>query len=232
MLVLGLDTSSQVASCSVLKDGLLLGEMVINHPKTHSQKLMPIVVSLLEKLDIKVKDLDYIAVANGPGSFTGVRIGLSTAKGLAHANDIPMIEVSSLEGLVYNIPFYQGTVCPIFDARRGQVYSALYQWKENKYECVFKEGAYPLEEVLAKTEGKVLFMGDGVAVYREKVLEILGDRAEFAPGTHLLQKSSSLTQAALAKITEAKAYDDVHANYLRKSEAELTYEKKHGKIDE
>ena len=126
MRILALDTSSLVASAAILEDDKLLGEMTINHPKTHSQKLMPIIEALCTSLGLKIKDMDLIAVAGGPGSFTGVRIGLSAAKAFAQPFDIPVVMVSSLKGLAYNLPGFDGIICPILDARRGEVYAGLH----------------------------------------------------------------------------------------------------------
>ncbi len=233
MRILALDTSSLVASAAILEDEKLLGEMTINHPKTHSQKLMPIIEALTKSLGLKVKDMDMIAVAGGPGSFTGVRIGLSAAKAFAQPFDLPLVMVSSLKGLAYNLPGYEGIICPILDARRGQVYAAAYRWQSESLITVVPDQAIQLEDLLVKfKEGhaqRIVFLGDAAPKYREEIYKVLGAKAVFAPASHNMQKASSVAMAAIRNTDQAVKYDEVQANYLRRSEAEVTWEKKHGK---
>lgn len=234
MLVLGIETCSTVASVALIDDKQLLGEILINSTKTHSQKLMPIIDQLLKNCDVKVKDLDLIGVSCGPGSFTGVRIGLSTAKGLAHPFDIPMVEVSSLEALGYNMTFGEGLICPIFDARRNQVYSRVMKWEENKLITVIEDENCLVDELVEQLQAytePVIFTGDGVIAFEDFLKEKLGARAIMAPQNARMPRGSSVAQAAYeAHEDKHKKYDDVKANYLRKTEAERNYEAKHGKL--
>jgi len=237
MRILAIDTSSLVASAAILEDDQLLGEMIINHPKTHSQKLMPIIQALLESLGLKVTDMDMIAVAGGPGSFTGVRIGLSAAKAMAQPFDIPVVMISSLEGLAYNLPGYDGVICPILDARRGEVYTAAYRWQSETLVTVLEDQPLPLVELLEKFKAghaaRIVFLGDAAEKFKETIFEILGAKAVIAPPSHSMQKASSVAMAALRNHqADAVKYDEVKANYLRRSEAEVTWEKKHGKQSE
>lgn len=236
MRILAIDTSSQVASTAVLENDNLLGEMTINHPRTHSQKLMPIIQSLCASLDLSIKDMDMIAVAGGPGSFTGVRIGLSAAKALAHPYNIPVVMVSTLKGLAYNLPGYEGVVCPILDARRGEVYTAAYRWQADTLITMIEDQPLPLETLLDKFKAghaqRIVFLGDAADKFKEKIQEVLGARAIIAPPSHSLQRASSIAMAALINKDSAVNYDEVKANYLRRSEAEVTWEKKHGKESE
>jgi len=237
MLVLGIDTSSVVASIAIATEDKILGEFTINHPKTHSQKLMPMVDQLLKNLELTVKDLDLIAITVGPGSFTGVRIGISIAKGFAQAYNIPVVEISGVEGLAYNIQHFGGVICPIMDARRNQVYSGVYKWNDGNLDEVVKEDAYNLDvmiEILKeKTEGyhdkRVIFVGDGVAVHKEVIAEKLGSKAVFANAANVLQRGSSVALLGSQNREKAKSYDDVHANYLRKSQAEREYDERQAK---
>lgn len=128
MKVLALDTSSIVASVAVMNDGILLGEYTLNHNKTHSQKLVPIIQQLLSDLELEPFDIDLFAVSKGPGSFTGLRIAITTAKAMAYALDKPIIGVPTLDILAHNISFCQHLICPIMDARNNRVYTALYKW--------------------------------------------------------------------------------------------------------
>lgn len=230
MNILAIDTSSTVATVAVITEEKLLGEIIINHPKTHSQKLMPVLDQLLMDLDMSVKDMDRIAVANGPGSFTGVRIGLSAAKGLAHPNEIPLIQVSSLEGLAYNLVGCNHYVCSLFDARRDQVYAAIYKNDWDSMALVSEEmncSIHQLMDEFDNLEGDVIFLGDGIPKYKTIIEEKLGSRGHFAPPSISMQRASSIGLAALRKGDDATLkYDQLTANYLRKSEAERTYEEK------
>ncbi len=233
MRILAIDTSSQVASAAVLENDNLLGEMTINHPRTHSQKLMPIIQSLCGSLDLSVKDMDMIAVAGGPGSFTGVRIGLSAAKAMAHPFNIPVVMVSTLKGLAYNLPGCDGILCPVLDARRGEVYTAAYRWQSETLITMIEDQPLPLDTLLDKFKDghaqRIVFLGDAAEKFKEKIHEVLGARAVIASPTHCLPRASSVAMAAFVNRDSAVKYDEVKANYLRRSEAEVTWEKKHGK---
>jgi len=234
MLVLGIDTASTSASVALLDDGQLLGEVVVNSTKTHSQKLMPIIDQLLKNSDVTVKDLDLIGIANGPGSFTGVRIGVSTAKGLAHPFNIPLVEVSSLEALGYNMVNADGLVCPIFDARRDLVYTRVMKWENGLLETIIDDEnclVSTLVDQLKKFNQPVTFLGDGVLKFKDYLREQLGDLAQMAPQNIRMSKGSSTAQAAYnAPELTYKKYDEIKANYLRKTEAERTYEEKQLKL--
>ena len=131
MKILGIDTSSMAASVAVIEDNKLICEYTINTKKTHSQKLMPMIENMLSLSDLNVRELDAIAVCEGPGSFTGLRIGMATAKAIAHVNDIPVIGVNSLEVLAANMNLCDKKICSILDAQRNQVYTGRYQYEFN-----------------------------------------------------------------------------------------------------
>lgn len=236
MRILAIDTSSQVASVAILEDEKLLGEMTINHPRTHSQKLMPIIETLCSSLDLKISDMDRIAVAGGPGSFTGVRIGLSAAKALAHPFNLPVVMISSLKGLAYNLPGYDGVVCPVLDARRGEVYTAAFRWQSDSLITMIDDQPMLLSDLLERFKDghaqRIVFLGDAAEKFKEQIQNELGARAVIAPPSHGMQKASSIAMAALRNPDQAVKYDEVKANYLRRSEAEVTWEKKHGKESE
>jgi len=131
MLILAFESSSKPASVAVCSDGILLGQYFQNSGLTHSRTLLAMAASLLKNLDLSAKDIDLVAVSRGPGSFTGVRIGVSAAKGLAWGMDKPVCGVSTLEAMAYQAPIAGMTICPVMDARRSQVYNALFKWQEN-----------------------------------------------------------------------------------------------------
>ena len=132
MKILGIDTSSMAASVAVIEDNKLICEYTINTKKTHSQKLMPMIENMLSLSDLNVRELDAIAVCEGPGSFTGLRIGMATAKAIAHVNDIPVIGVNSLEVLAANMNLCDKKICSILDAQRNQVYTGRYHYEGTK----------------------------------------------------------------------------------------------------
>lgn len=236
MLVLGIDTSSTAASVALVDDDQLIGEVLVNSTKTHSQKLMPIIDQLLKNCDVKVKDLDLIGIASGPGSFTGIRIGLSTAKGLSHPFDIPLVEVSSLEGMGYNLVMSEGLICPIFDARRNQVYTRVMKWQNGTLETVIEDENCLIDDLMEQLKAydePVVFIGDGLVKFEAYLRESLGDRAIIAPQNTRMPRGSSIAQAAYnAPKSHYKRYDEVQANYLRKTEAERTYEEKQRQLSE
>ncbi len=236
MKVLALDTSSIVASVAVMDNEKLIGEHIINHERTHSQKLMPMVEALMGNCDLTMEDIDLIAVAEGPGSFTGLRIGVATAKGLAHAMNIPVVGVSTLDALAFNLPFCEGLVCPILDARRSQVYTAIYKWEAGDLHSIEAPMAISLDELmeklLARSE-RVIFVGDGIEKNAEVLIKNLGNRAIFSPNTARMPRASSVAQLALqkAKDENLESFFALTPNYLRKAEAERQYEEKMKRCD-
>ncbi|QXM05207.1 tRNA (adenosine(37)-N6)-threonylcarbamoyltransferase complex dimerization subunit type 1 TsaB [Crassaminicella indica] len=231
MKILALDTSSIVATVAVMDDDRLIGEYIINHKRTHSQKLMPMIKALLESCEVTMKDIDIVAVAKGPGSFTGLRIGVATAKGLAHAQNIPVVGISTLDALAFNMPFSEGIICPILDARRNQVYTAVYKWENKDLYSIEKPAAMSIKELVEKLierPEKVTFLGDGIEANREYLIERLGERAVFSPNSVKMQRASSVAELAMekAKNGEIQNYFELVPTYLRKSEAERQYEEK------
>lgn len=231
MKVLAIDTTSNVATAAVVEDGVLLGERVLNFKKTHSQKIMPMISELLGELELRASDIDVFAVANGPGSFTGLRIGVATIKALAHGVNKPVVGVSTLAGLAYNLPYCEHIIVPIMDARRDRVYTASYIWDEDGFKELSPDEVISIEEC-ADSCGELLdtvFVGDGVGIYKEYLTERLGDRAHFAPASAMMQRASSVAMLAVekAKKGETQNYAELIPFYLNKSQAEREYEEKH-----
>ncbi|MBQ2100976.1 MAG: tRNA (adenosine(37)-N6)-threonylcarbamoyltransferase complex dimerization subunit type 1 TsaB, partial [Lachnospiraceae bacterium] len=170
MKILGIDSSGLVASVAVVEDGVLLGEYTTNYKKTHSQTLLPMLDEVKKMIELDLKTVDAIAISAGPGSFTGLRIGSATAKGLGLALNKPLVEVPTLEGLAYNLYGCEAVVCPIMDARRNQVYTGIYEFTaKNELKSVMDQSAMDIHDLLRELERinkKVIFLGDGVAVYR------------------------------------------------------------------
>jgi tRNA threonylcarbamoyladenosine biosynthesis protein TsaB len=236
MKVLALESSSAVASAAIVDEHKLVAECILNHKKTHSQKLLPMVEKVLDSAELRVQDIDAFAVAYGPGSFTGLRIGVCTVKALAQAFNKPVIGVSTLDGLAYNMACATGLICPIMDARRDQVYTSIYKWDCHGLHRLDEYMAIPvnnLVDMLKKWDKPVSFCGDGVFVYRDVVQEEMKDRAIFAPPTHVMQRASSIAWLGLKKVLKGctQNYWELQPFYLRKSQAEQKFDKRR-KIEE
>lgn len=233
MKVLAIDTSSIVASAAVLDGDKLAAEYILNHRKTHSEHLLPIIEEVLESCGIDISEIDIVAVSSGPGSFTGLRIGAATAKGIAHALGVPVVGVPTLDGLAFNLPYCEAVICPIMDARRNQVYTSLYRWEQDGLCRIKNHSALAIDELLTELkamDGRVVFLGDGVPVHREYIKETLGNKALFAPPGADRQRASSLAELAIRSFRKGlmSGYNEFTPFYLRKSQAEREYEKKHG----
>lgn len=177
MKILALDSSGLVASVAIMEDDNLVAEYTMNYKKTHSQTLLPMLDELKKAVQLDLESIDAIAVAAGPGSFTGLRIGSATAKGLGLALNKPLIGIPTTEALAYNL---YGTdedtlICPIMDARRNQVYTGLYCFQKGQLQTVKERDALPVDTLLEELNQmgkKVIFLGDGVPVFREKIQEM------------------------------------------------------------
>lgn len=229
--ILSVETSAGVASAAVTVGDKLVCEVTVNNKKTHSQTLMPIIDKVLSQSEMTLDDIDVFAVADGPGSFTGLRIGISTVKGLAHALGKPVVGISSLMSMAYNMPFCEYIISPIMDARRTQVYNAVYEWRDGALEEIVAPRAISVEELcaqLTKYDKRIVFPGDGVPVYREIIESILGNKAVFAPSCANMQRASSLAEPAARLFAEGKAMTccELKPVYLRKSQAEREAEEK------
>ena len=176
MKVLGIDSSGMVASVAVVEDDILLAEYTVNYKKTHSQTLLSMLSEIGDMISLDLNSLDAIAVAAGPGSFTGLRIGSATAKGLGLALDKPIIPVPTVDGLAYDLWGTDKIVCPLMDARRNQVYTGIYEFGDGKLQILEKQMAVAITEIAEKLNvlgREVIFLGDGVPVYREMLAEVM-----------------------------------------------------------
>lgn len=235
MKILALDSSGLVAGVAVTEDGVLKGEYTMNHKKTHSETLLPMLDDLAKRIELDLSTIDAIAVSKGPGSFTGLRIGSATAKGLGLALSKPIIGVPTVEALAYNLWGTEGLICPIMDARRSQVYTGLYRFHRNgegyDMETVEDQCAVPITDIIDKIntlEEKVTFLGDGVPVFADTVREKCRVSFAFAPAHMNRQRAASV--ASLGEIYYNKGVFESAAKhrpeYLRKSQAEREREEK------
>lgn len=240
MKILGIDSSGMVASVAVWEDGVLSGEYTTNYKKTHSQTLLPMLEELKKMIDLDLKTLDAIAIAAGPGSFTGLRIGAATAKGLGLALKTPLVEVPTLEGLAYNLVGASGLVCPIMDARRNQVYTGIYEFVKEKTQegegeyrlkTVRGQDAMDIRELLGELERlgrNVIFLGDGVPVHKTLIRQECKVGFSFAPAHLNAQRGGCVAALGAVYYAQGRAISaaDHQPEYLRKSQAEREKEER------
>lgn len=222
MRLLALETATLAGGAALLDDGRLVGESRLNIALTHSERLMAVVDRLLQDCAWDVADLDALAVSIGPGSFTGLRVGAATAKGLALALEIPVAPVPTLDALAATLPFADAPVCPLLAARRGEVYCSLYRWTGAVMERQWDYLALPPEVAVARLDAPVIVLGDGVAACRP-YLARLGPGLREAEPVHSLPSPAvvgALGHAILAAGGGIPA-ERLTPLYLRPSEAEL-----------
>jgi len=235
MKILAVDTSSETASVAIMDNEKLMGEYSINHKKTHSQKLMPMIINIMENLDLKPEDIDVYAASSGPGSFTGLRIGVATIKAMAYSFKKPVVSVPTLDAFVYNVPTADALICPMMDARNRQVYTAVYRFDGIFPSRITDYLAVPVEDlitVLNDMNEKVVFLGDGAFIHKDILSEKLAGKALFVHSCAALQRASSVARLALEKVKRGEVEDSFKLTpfYLRKSQAEQQLEKQKQKI--
>lgn len=231
MKILAIDSSGQVASVAIVTDEAVLAEYSVNYKKTHSQTLLPMVEEVMKMTGTEGKELDAVAVTNGPGSYTGLRIGSSTVKGLAMVWDKPIIPVPTVDTLAANYADYDGLICPLMDARRGQVYTGLYQFMDGKLKTVVPQVCTMLNDILAKVNElgeKVIFLGDGVPVHRQEIAGQVTVPYTLAPMHRSVQSAASLGYLACTYLREGKTVTatELVPEYLRLSQAEREREER------
>ena len=230
MRILGIESSSLVASAAVVENEVTLAEYTVNYKKTHSQTLLPVIDEMMRLLDMEPSAVDAIAVSGGPGSFTGLRIGSATAKGLGLALKKPLIHVPTLDAMAYGLFGASGLICPMMDARRQQVYTGIYRFEE-RFEIVMEQSALAVADLAERLNAlgeRVIFLGDGVPVYEKQLAETLTVPYCFAPAHVNRQRAASV--AALGAVYFAEGKTETAAehkpDYLRKSQAEREREEK------
>ena len=206
----------------------LIAETRLNVKTTHSERLMTAVNNTLVQSELTLADIDVFAVAAGPGSFTGLRIGLSTVKGLSYATGKPVVTVPTLEAFAWNFPYCSYPLCLMLDARRSEVYATVYRWEENSFSTVLECISIRPETLLETLQGRVLFAGEGVLVYREKVLAIMKERAVIAPMDKMVPSPANVAMLGMAKAKRGEFEEISQAVpvYVRKSEAEVKWKGK------
>lgn len=237
MKLLGIDSATEAASCAVIDDDKLLGEITFNYKKQHSVIIMNMIDYLLKNLKLSIDDLDGFAVSKGPGSFTGLRIGMAVVKGLSEGSKKPFVSVSSLDTMAYSLAYTSGIICPIIDALRNNVYTALYTFENSKLNKISDYMAISVEELIKMLRDynlPVTFIGDAVPKFKEK-FETELDKVNFSPAHLNLVKASGLCELGINLMREGKFDNPLSSApiYLRKSQAEREYENRTGRsIDE
>jgi tRNA threonylcarbamoyladenosine biosynthesis protein TsaB len=230
MKILAIDSSGLVASLAVTEDGRLAAEYTVDYKKTHSQTLMPMLDEMKKLIELDLSTIDAIAVAAGPGSFTGLRIGSAAAKGLAQVLEKPIVEIPTLDGMAYNLFGFEGIACPMMDARRNQVYTGFYTFDfDSDGNCSFrvirKQFAADIQEVIEQLNElgqKVMFLGDAVPVQQAVLKEKLKVPYSFAPANCNRQHASAVAALAECYYAEGKTVEawEHKPDYLRLSQAE------------
>ena len=233
MKILALDSSGLVASVALLENDNLVAEFTVNNKKTHSQTLLPMLDEVVNAAGIELDAVDAIAIAAGPGSFTGLRIGAATVKGLSLALDKPVVPVPTLEGLAYNFWGSDRLICPIMDARRNQVYTGIYQMDGDKLQVLEAQMAVEIDELAKKlcTYGKpVIFLGDGVPVHKDRLEKELMTNYDiaFAPAHMNQQRAAAVGMLGIQYYKEGKTETAMEhkPDYLRVSQAEREREER------
>ena len=222
MKILAVDTSTRICSVAVVENQALLAELTLNHGHTHSTHLMPMIETLLNQCRLSVHDLDAFAVTVGPGSFTGLRIGISTVKGLAYGASKPVTGVSALEALAYQFPFASSIICPMIDARKGEVYTAGYRFVDGALAEAWPPTACAPSEVLENIPDTCLFVGNGARLYKDLISDAAGSRAFFAPlgQDYIRAVAVGLLGYQLINRRQETPLADLNPWYIRPSDAE------------
>lgn len=233
--ILAIDSSSIVTTVAVLNEEKLLAEYIENDKQNHSEKMMLVIQKVLEDLGMTADDLDVIAVAKGPGSFTGIRIGVACAQGVAHALNKPMVGVNTLDGLAYNLMHSRDLICPVINAQRQELYTSLYCFKDDKLERLWDYRlikADKLAQELFDLNQKLIVLGDGMPILQQALEknQLSHGNIVFAHPVFSMPRASSIAAAALQEYSQGKAQDcfNIKPFYIRKSNAEEKWEGRHG----
>ncbi len=223
MLVLGIETSTLQGSIALMSERGLVSEYTLNVEATHSERLLPAINRLFNDLNLDIQGIDGISVALGPGSFTGLRIGISTAKGLSFASGKPVVGVPTLEALAWNLPFCPYWVCPILDARKKEVYCAIFRFKGNELVTLVEAQVLSPTALIPLVQEPTVFLGDGLIPYGEIIKEILRDKAIFAPLAKRGPSAANVAELGLRKLQQGERAEPASLVpiYIRPSEAEL-----------
>lgn len=224
MLILAIETSTKTASIALLDGTEIIAEIFLNAGIHHSVVLLPAIENIFKVTQIRAGDIDLYTCASGPGSFTGIRIGISTVKGLALATGKPVVGVSTLDALAFNVVGSSSVVCPMLDAKKKQIYTALYRTgRGDTFEKIMGERVADVEDFLKCIEKETIFLGEGALKYSKMIKDMLPGKAYIASGLHNLLRASAVALLGKRKYHEGDYVDPftLTPTYLRASEAEL-----------
>ncbi|MDX9715682.1 MAG: tRNA (adenosine(37)-N6)-threonylcarbamoyltransferase complex dimerization subunit type 1 TsaB [Dissulfurispiraceae bacterium] len=228
MKCLGIETSTMLGGAAVVEDNRLVAEVRVNVKTTHSEGLLPVIDFMLRSAKIDLQQIDLLSISAGPGSFTGLRVGFSTIKGLAFSSNKLVATVSSLEALAWNMAFCEHQVCPIFDARKKEVYTGIYRWNGSGFDLLLPECAMSLDDLLAGIDKPTVFLGEGADLWRNIICDRLGGLALFVPPQQSVPSPANVAYLGLLKAEKGMLEESaaLAPRYLRKSEAEIKQESK------
>ncbi|NOX20772.1 MAG: tRNA (adenosine(37)-N6)-threonylcarbamoyltransferase complex dimerization subunit type 1 TsaB [Nitrospirae bacterium] len=224
MITLAIETSTEIGSVCLYDSSMgILAEVRLGKIKRHSATLLPSISYLFKNSGLSLEDIDFISLGIGPGSFTGLRVGLSTAKGLCYSTGKPLVALSSLEAFAYQFVQFSGLICPLFDARKKEVYAAVFSSNSKAIKRLTPDMVCPISKVLSSIEDRTAFAGSGAIKYREQIVEALGDRAVFAPDSLMSPLASTVAVLAIPLAERGEFSDPVSLTprYIRPSEAEI-----------
>ncbi|HXX56954.1 MAG TPA: tRNA (adenosine(37)-N6)-threonylcarbamoyltransferase complex dimerization subunit type 1 TsaB [Thermodesulfovibrionales bacterium] len=224
MRILAIETSTMLGGVAIMDDSDgLITEMRLNIRTTYSERLMTGISLALKQAGMRIGDIDVFGVSIGPGSFTGLRIGLSTIKGFSYATGKPVVSVPTLEAFVWNFPFSRFPVCIMLDARKKEVYAALFRWKDSGFERIMEERSIKPSELAETLKEPVIFAGEGAAIYRDNLVQAAGENALFPAPQMMAPSPSHVAYLGLRKAERHDFSDPVSLVplYVRKSEAEM-----------
>lgn len=229
MKILAIDTSGQNCSVAIINEEKVICDFNLSIGTTHSETLLPMIDEVCKTSKIDLSEVDVLACGIGPGSFTGLRIGIATIKGFALAQNKNVIGVPTLDALAYNIANFDGLICSVLDARNNNVYAGIYKYENDRVilqDDYITENLDTLIDILKSKNEKVMFVGDGAVSFKEKLKETLNEKALFAPLHLNNQLSSSVAKVALdrALVNDFDNADTLNPMYLKKSQAERTFE--------
>ncbi|MGD0281332.1 MAG: tRNA (adenosine(37)-N6)-threonylcarbamoyltransferase complex dimerization subunit type 1 TsaB [Dissulfurispiraceae bacterium] len=221
--LLALETSTMLGGVAVMEDNILVAESRMNVKATHSERIMTAIDTALKHSGFTIDSIDVFGIAAGPGSFTGLRVGLSTLKGLSYATGKKVVTVSTLEAFAWNVPFSSHLICPLLDARRKEVYAAVFEWSGDGFRKIIDEQPIKLETLLAAIGKSVVFLGEGALLYKEQIQASLGEKALFGAPQHMVPSPANVAYLCMRKARN-NLFDNPEQlvpRYMRKSEAEI-----------
>jgi tRNA threonylcarbamoyladenosine biosynthesis protein TsaB len=228
MLILGIETATRTGGVAIFSDDGLLAEYTLNIEVTHSERLMATVDRVLTDTGISLRSIEGIAVSAGPGSFTGLRIGVSTAKALAWTTGLPVAAVPTLKALAWNLAGAAFPICPLLDAKKREVYAAIYRQVDGTLQQVMADAVLPLSGLAENVPGPAVFTGEGAFLFRRELHELFGDRALFASRSASAPSAASVAEIGRVMLLagERTALDELAPVYIRRPEAEVAWEKR------